>query len=76
MKKPSLNVKHYWAKTVTGRYGGQGQQLAIEVFIAAICLAITVYSGFTRGLELFFAAFLIPTVLFTLGSLSTAYYMS
>ncbi|MAZ87761.1 MAG: hypothetical protein CL693_08945 [Cellvibrionaceae bacterium] len=70
-----INVKHYWAKTVEGRYGGEYQQLAIELTITAILLPITIYSWFTPGLGLFFVGFLVPTILFALGSILTIYHM-
>ncbi len=70
-----INVKHYWAKTVESRYGGEYQQLAVELTITAILLPITIYSWLTPGLGLFFVGFLIPTILFFVGSVITIYYI-
>lgn len=75
MRKFSIGVKHYWAKTFDARYGGEKQQLIIELFITIIMLIITLYAAYTPGLELFFVGFLIPTVIFLLGTATTLYYV-
>ncbi|MAN51025.1 MAG: hypothetical protein CMG77_03810 [Marinimicrobium sp.] len=71
MKKPRINVRHYWAKTVDGEYGGLANQLSIELLVTFIFVSISIYSVMTDGLGLFFAAFLIPTVGFVVASLTT-----
>lgn len=73
MKKPRINVRHYWAKTVDGEYGGLGSQLAIELLVTFIFVSIMVYSFTTDGLGLFFAGFLIPTLAFITASMTTMY---
>lgn len=73
MKKPRINVRHYWAKTVDGEYGGLITQLSIELLVTFIFVTISVYSVITDGLGLFFAAFLIPTVAFVIASVTTIY---
>jgi len=73
MKKPKIIVRHYWAKTVDGEYGGLLSQLMIELLVTFIFVALMVYSFLTPGLGLFFAAFLIPTLAFLIASVSTLY---
>lgn len=73
MKKPRINVRHYWAKTVDGEYGGLVSQLITELLVTFIFLSIMIYSFVTPGLGLFFAAFLIPTFGFLAASFSTMY---
>ena len=73
MRKFSVGVNHYWSKTVSGNYGGLGQQLAIELFIAIVMGIITVYCILTPNLGLFAVGFIIPTIIFVLGSLMSSY---
>mgnify|MGYP000666383450 CR=1 FL=1 len=75
MKKLKVHVRHYWAKTVDGEYGGLVTQLSIELLVTFIFVSISIYSVMTDGLGLFFAAFLIPTVGFVIASLTTIYAM-
>lgn len=74
MKKIPVGVIHYWAKTVNAKYGGLGEQLVIELFIAIVMGIITVYCYLIPALGLFFAAFIIPTLIFTVGALLSTYH--
>ena len=71
----NITVRHYWSKVVEGNYGGEYQQLAIELTLVAIFLPITVYTGIQPGLELFFIGFLLPTTLLTVSCLYSIYRM-
>lgn len=75
MRKFSISVRHYWAKTTDIKYGGPFQQLAIELGITLLMLSLTIYFANAKGLEIFFAGFVVPTVVFALGSCITAYHL-
>jgi len=71
----NISVRHYWTKIVEGNYGGEYQQLVIELTLVAIFLPITVYAGIQPGLELFFIGFLIPTAMLTVSCIYSVYRM-
>ena len=64
-----LSLRHYWSKTADCAYGGEIPRVFTELVIALIMLPITIYCYGKPGLELFFAGFLIPTIMFSVGSI-------
>ncbi|WP_075188170.1 hypothetical protein [Teredinibacter haidensis] len=75
MRKFSVGVTHYWSKTINAKYGGEAQLLIVELLITSLMLAITLYCYVIPELGIFFAGFIIPTIIFCIGTLTTIYHM-
>ncbi len=75
MKNTKVGVRHYWAKTVDGEYGGLIQQFTIEFMVSALFIFITAYCYSHKPLKLFFVAFIVPTIMFSLAAITTLYYL-
>ena len=73
MKKVPLKVRHYAAKSVHVTYGGDFQQLFTEVLLASGSMAFSIYCLTTESIGIIGAPFLIPGIMFTIGSLLTAH---
>lgn len=66
MKKPHISTVHYMSKTASLNYEGEVQTLMVELVIAVISVALTLYGYFTDW-DLLIPIFIIPAVLCSIG---------
>lgn len=69
-----MGVRHYWAKTADLAYRGENQKLAMEISFSILLIILTTYFAMHKELGLFFIGFLVPTIIITLGAMSTIYF--